>query len=217
MGHIDTTEYCRKDIFTNFAPRIAKMAMETNGYIIPIRQLANGDHTFNFECGDDLFEGIENALAKSGKLSVKVLAHKTDEMMTLDFDIDGTLKLQCDVCLGWFDYPIEDCGDRISLQLGSKFEEIDDCTYEIDANAESLDLSQWIYEMACVMIPLHCEHPLDEEGNPTCDPEMLDELDKYMVTSEEDIKRKMREAQEAKGEEMIDPRWAALKNLKGDN
>lgn len=188
--------------------------MEQRDYSIPLRQLPNGDHTFNFECGDDLFSGIEGALVEAGKLDVEVLVHKNDEMMTLDFDITGSLHLQCDVCLGWFDYPIEDCGERITVKLGDKFEELDDDLYEVDAVEERLDLAQWIYEMAVVMVPLRCEHPLDEDGNPTCDPEMLGQLEKYVVRSEEDVKRKQREALQAKGEDDIDPRWAALKQLR---
>lgn len=188
--------------------------MDQKEYSIPLRTLANGDHTFDFECGDDLFGRIEGALVESGSLSVSVKVHKNDEMMTLDFDISGTLRLQCDVCLGWFDYPIEECGDRITIRLGVKDEEIGDDLYEVDSNAETLDLSQWIYEMACVMIPLRCEHPQDEDGNPTCDPSMLAELEKYVVRSEEDVKRKQREAQESLGEDDIDPRWAALKQLR---
>ncbi len=208
--------HCRKEIFTTFAPQIAKSAMEQLDYSIPLRRLPNGDHKFNFECGDDLFGRVENALVEHGHLYVEVAVHKNDEMMTLDFAIGGTLRLQCDVCLGWFDYPIEDCEERVTLKLGNKFEEIGDDLYEVDAAEERLDLSQWIYEMASVMIPLRCEHPLDDDGNPTCDPTMLAELEKYVVRSEEDLERKKREAQENSGD-VIDPRWAALKQLKGDD
>ena len=186
--------------------------METEDYSIPLRRLANGDHHFSLECGDKLFERVDTPLAEHGHLNVEVDVHKNDEMMTLDFDISGTLLLQCDVCLGWFDYPIEDCGERITVKLGDKDAELDDDLYEVDANEERLDLGQWIYEMACVMIPLRCEHPLDEDGNPTCDPSMLKEMEKYVVRSEEDIERRKREAQG--DEEIVDPRWAALKQLK---
>lgn len=200
------------DKCTNFAPLIAKDPMETEDYSIPLRSLANGGHRFGFECGDKLFERVENALVEHGRLSVEVEVHKNDEMMTLDFDISGTLRLQCDVCLGWFDYPIEDCGERITVKLGDKYAELDDDLYEVDSTEERLDLGQWIYEMACIMIPLRCEHPLDEDGNPTCDPAMLREMEKYVVRSEEDIERRKREA--LGDEEIVDPRWAALKQLK---
>ena len=47
---------------------------------------------------------------------------------------------------------------------------------------------------------------------------MLKELDKYLVTSEDEVKERMREAQAALSdgddEDAIDPRWAALRALK---
>lgn len=189
-------------------------------YSIPLRRLPNGNHEFSFDCGDDLFAAIDGALVEHGQLHADVTARKNDEMMTLDFEISGTLKVQCDVCLDWFDLTIEDCGERITIKLGTKAQELDDDLYEVDANDETLDLGQWIYEMACVLIPLRCEHPLDEDGNPTCNPDVLREMDKYIVRSQEDLDRRKREAEEAsKGDDFIDPRWAALKQLKdgGDN
>lgn len=187
------------------------MEMTTNGYSIPLRMLPNGNHSFSFDCGDDLFASIDGAMVESGKLHVDVDVKKTDEMMVLDFDITGTLQVQCAVCLDMFDYPIEDCGETITLRLGDKFAEEDDCLFEVDAAEDSIDLSQWIYEQAVVLIPIRCEHPLDEDGNPTCNEQMLEELDKYVVTSHEQVKQKLRDAQ---GDE-TDPRWNALKGLLG--
>lgn len=183
--------------------------MELRDYSIPLRPLPNGRHNFSFDCGDDLFARVEGALAEHGVLHVDVAVNKTDEMMTLDFDIHGSIQQQCAVCLGLFDYLIEDCGEKITIKFGDKYEELDDNLYEVDTTDERLDLAQWIYEQACVLLPIRPEHPFDDNGNPTCDKSMLDELDKYIVRSEEDVQRKAREAQ---GQE-TDPRWDALKNL----
>ena len=183
--------------------------MQTADYSIPLRQLPNGKHDFSFDCGDDLFEGVEGGLAEKGQLHVDVRVSKSDEMMILDFDINGTIEQQCAVCLGFFDYPIEDCGERITVKLGDKYEELDDNLYEVDAKDDRLDLAQWIYEQACVLLPIRPEHPTDDEGNPTCDQQMLDELNKYVVHSEEDVHRKAREAEGL----TTDPRWEALRKL----
>lgn len=183
--------------------------MQTGDYSIPLRQLPNGKHDFSFDCGDDLFGRVDGGLAERGSLHVDVKVSKTDEMMILDFDICGTIEQECAVCLEKFDYPIEDCGERITVKLGDKNEELDDNLYEVDATDERLDISQWIYEQACVMLPIRPEHPLDEDGEPTCDKKMLAELDKYVVHDENEVRRKALEAQG----ETTDPRWAALKKL----
>ena len=77
--------------------------MQTADYSIPLRQLPNGKHDFSFDCGDDLFEGVEGGLAEKGQLHVDVRVSKSDEMMILDFDINGTIEQQCAVSLGLFD------------------------------------------------------------------------------------------------------------------
>lgn len=194
-----------------FAPQIVKM--EDNAeYSIPLRSLPNGIHSFSFDCGGDIFSRVDDPLAGHCRLRVDVEARKTDEMLTLDFDIRGTVEQQCALCMEPMDYPIEDCGERIVVRLGSAWREEDDDLYEVDAADERLDLSQWIYEQVCVCLPIRCEHPLDDDGNPTCDPAMLAEIDKYVVRGEEDAERKAREAQGGE----TDPRWDALKALGGE-
>ena len=60
--------------------------------------------------------------------------------------------------------------------------------------AFEIDLTQWLYEYVAVRIPMQHIHP---EGE--CDPEMTRFID---------------EQNEEKTEDEVDPRWAALKDLK---
>jgi len=43
-----------------------------------------------------------------------------------------------------------------------------------------------IYEFVCLAIPIKKIHPDDENGNTTCDPEMIEKLDKYVVREGEE-------------------------------
>ncbi len=183
--------------------------METADYSIPLRSLPNGNHTFSFNCEDSLFTRVENALADGCNLHVEAIVHKNDEMMTVDFNISGTVRVQCVVCLDTFDFPIEDCNGRMTFRLSDHYEEVDDELVIVDDKEERLDLAQWIYEMTAVMIPINPEHPLDENGLSTCNQDMLDKLDEYIVSDMEEVREKAREAN--KGE--TDPRWDALKSL----
>lgn len=176
---------------------------------IPLRSLPEGDSSYDFHVGKGLFASIENALVDDGDLTAHVGLHKTAQMVAMDISIEGVVRTQCDICLGDMDYAVEDCGGRITLRLGDHFEEVNEELYEVDENEEELDLSQWIYEFICVSLPIRFEHPLDEDGNPTCDPEMLAELDKYLVKEgEEPEAAPSRDGQ-------TDPRWDALKGLLG--
>ena len=64
--------------------------------------------------------------------------------------------------------------------------------------ANEIDLSQWLYEYVAVRIPLQHSH---EEGE--CDPETVS-----YIKSEEELQSEKEESGE------VDPRWAALKDLK---
>ena len=174
---------------------------------IPLRSLAEGDSSYDFSIGRDFFAAFENSMVDDGDLSAHVDLHKTAQMVTMDFTIEGVIRTQCDICLGDLDYELEECGGRITLRLGDHYEEVSDELYEVDEHDEELDLSQWIYEFICVSLPIRFEHPLSEDGEPTCDPEMLAELDKYLVTENDEGELKPVD------EGRTDPRWDALKGL----
>ena len=64
-------------------------------------------------------------------------------------------------------------------------------------------LYEVITEFICISLPIRQVHPEDENGNLTCNPEMLMKLDEYLVEEDED-------------EEEIDPRWDDLNKLLGN-
>jgi uncharacterized metal-binding protein YceD (DUF177 family) len=42
-------------------------------------------------------------------------------------------------------------------------------------------VAQLIYEFVCLAIPIKRIHPEDENGSSTCDPVMLEKLNKYII------------------------------------
>jgi uncharacterized metal-binding protein YceD (DUF177 family) len=67
-----------------------------------------------------------------------------------------------------------------------------------------INLAQTIYEYVILSIPLRHVHP-NESGENSCNPEMIEKLNNITQPDEVD------------DEDDIDPRWAALKNLKNNN
>ena len=74
-------------------------------------------------------------------------------------------------------------------------EETDDVAV-VDPDSHDFDVSTLIYEYIILAIPMHRVHP---EGQ--CNPEVIALLSKEETPDETE-------------EETIDPRWAALKNIK---
>ncbi len=179
---------------------------ETEDCIIPFKSYADGVHEFDFEIGDSFFQRIENSLIERGNLKVGVQMTKSQQMLRFHFVIDGTITVPCDVCLEDMDYPIVGCEGDMTVKFGPVTEEISDELFQIAENDNEISVSQWIYEILAVSLPIKFVHFEDENGNPTCNPEMLSKLNQYLVTDEG-------ASAKSSTEEETDPRWDKLKGL----
>jgi uncharacterized metal-binding protein YceD (DUF177 family) len=81
----------------------------------------------------------------------------------------------CDNCLETFLSPILLTAKQF-VKLGNNYEELDDTTVSIPRNSEKINIAQWIFETIALSIPIRKVHPLDKNGNPTCNPEMLQKI-----------------------------------------
>ena len=164
-------------------------------YLIPISGLALGKHSFQYEVSDEFFSGMDYSEIQHGKVSVSLDIDREETMLVLTFDIEGTVRVMCDRCADEFDQPI-DSNQVFYIKLGTEnAEESDDVTV-LPADQHDFDLTSLIYEFIILSIPMHRVHP---EGQ--CNPEIIDMLNGMQEVAEED-------------EETIDPRWAALKDIK---
>jgi len=173
-------------------------------YRIPFSGLSTGKHSFDFEVDEKFFACYEHSLVKEGDLKVVVELQKQENMLIANFDIKGSMKLTCDVCLSQFDAPI-----HIQERALIKFSEEDwqDDTEEVvmlSKNDYELDIAPLLYEYINVAVPPYTK--CSEQGeNINCDPEMLN-----MIQNEQD------EESSIADDEHIDPRWEALKNIKNN-
>jgi uncharacterized metal-binding protein YceD (DUF177 family) len=153
-------------------------------YNVAFKGLSQGKHIFDYEVDDKFFREFEGGLVDEGKVNVRLTLEKQSALMVLWFDLKGTIKVQCDRCLEMYDQPIES-RDRIFVKFGEKeFNEGDDVIW-VSTNDYQLNTAQLIYEYIGLAIPIKRIHPDDENGNSTCDPEMIEKLSKYVVEEEE--------------------------------
>lgn len=164
-------------------------------YLIPISGLALGKHSFQYEVSDEFFSGMDYSEIQHGKVSVNLDIDREETMLTLTFDIEGTVRVMCDRCADEFDLPIES-NQVFYIKLGTENAEESDDVMVMPADQHDFDLTSLIYEFIILSIPMHRVHP---EGQ--CNPEIIDMLNGMQEVAEED-------------EETIDPRWAALKDIK---
>jgi uncharacterized metal-binding protein YceD (DUF177 family) len=169
-------------------------------YKIQFVGLAAGKHEYDFKVTDSFFEGLEYSEIKKGNIRVDMTLLKQSAMMSLEFKISGTVKVPCDLCTEEFDMPITGDYKLIVKVGGSDTANEDDDIIMIAANEHELDLAQYIYEYIVLSLPIKRVHPDDEDGNSTCDPEMIEKVKKYLTDDP--------------GDDKSDPRWDGLKGIK---
>jgi len=168
-------------------------------YSIPFTGLKIGHYQFDYDVNRSFFDEFEYSLIKDGKLKVKLDLEKQETLMILDFKIEGEIELNCDKCLA--DFP-----NQISVtdRLIAKFSDNEDLgdTEEvmvIKKNEVEIDVSSFIYEVITLAAPYVsvCKEPGELS---TCDQDMLKKLNDFLVEQDKN--------------ELTDPRWDILKNIK---
>ena len=175
-------------------------------YDIEFKGLKEGLHDYEFEIDNKFFEHFEESLVEVGEVHVKVGFEKRSAFLKLYFEFAGWVELICDRCLEPYKQNIK-LETELFVKFGeeSEFDEGDNVIWVLPEE-HVLNLAQVIYEYTALSIPLKHVHP-DKKGANSCDPEMMAKLNSYMHTEKE----------EKDENEEIDPRWAALKNLKNNN
>ncbi|MBO6496414.1 MAG: DUF177 domain-containing protein [Roseivirga sp.] len=174
-------------------------------YDIHIYKLSNGVHEYQFEIGKEFFEMFDGDLVENGQLNAVVSLNKSDSMIQVDFNIEGSLELDCDRSLEKFDFPIH-IDQNMIYKYGEEDKELSEDVFVIEKNTQTLNVSGIMYEFIGLEIPMKKLHPKFQEEEDEDDESEGSMI--YTSEAEENIEQK---------EEDIDPRWAALKNLKNKN
>ena len=166
-------------------------------YTIQFVGLEPGNHQFEFEVNDSFFEQFEFSLIQQGSLQVSVDLEKMERMMILKIHLEGKVLATCDRCTDEFDFSLSD-NQQLIIKLGAEYMEESEDVIVIPETEYQFNLAPYIYEFIHLALPAQLIHPDDEDGNSTCDPEMLRILNTLTPS------------------ESVDPRWEALKKLTTD-
>lgn len=175
--------------------------MAKSEYIIKFGGLPVGIHDFEFEITDKFFKTIENSEVETAHIKVEARLTKQNSVLQMHFSIKGTVGVDCDRCIKYFDYPIE-AEENLVIKHGNPDESTDEILV-IPEGQEVFDVAHYLYEYLVLAIPARrvpCE--LDEEEF-QCDYEMLEKLEKLAADAEEE-----------KAEEPANPIWEKLNKIK---
>nr|WKN39415.1 DUF177 domain-containing protein [Tunicatimonas sp. TK19036] len=169
-------------------------------YDIDIYKLTNKVYTYQYQLDGSFFALFPNSLLEKGKLDVTITLDKHSSLITANFQINGTVQLECDRSLELFDYPMS-IDKTVIYQYGEEEEEVSEDLYTITTGTQHINVAQLLYEFIGVSLPMKRLHPsLAEEEDPWVEGEIVFSSEKTEASDD--------------SVEEIDPRWQALRKYK---
>ena len=168
-----------------------------NDFIITLGSIIDGKNSFSFTIKDQFFDEFSFEDIKHANISVIAIINKDRDKMSLNLSLSGYLdNLVCGICAEEFSLKIRGETNIIIQKTEQDMCSNDEILYI--KNNNKIDIKHLIFELIVLNTPIKKQHPLDKNGNRTCNKEMLELIKKYTETNEP----------------ASDPRWDVLKNLK---
>ena len=178
---------------------------QLNEFLIPFAGLKLGKHQFEYQINKAFFDSFDYDDFESATIKVSVVFEKKHTMLELNIKHNGTVYVPCDLTNEMFDLPIKGKG-RLIVQFGEAYNDDNDELLILPHGEHQINISQFIYEMIVLSIPLRRVHPGVKDG--TLNTESLQKLNELRVEEVQEEKNK--------AAENIDPRWDKLKQLLTD-
>ena len=147
-----------------------------DAFIIPLNGLKQGRTRFSWKAGAEFFRNFDNKDIKDAEILVDVEVEKSGTYLGIDAVVSGKLTVACDRCGADVSLPVR---SRISqsIKFGAEpvsgeeivvSEEDERETVYRPEDGGELDMSQTVYDFACLALPMKKVHPDGE-----CDPVAL--------------------------------------------
>ncbi|MCD8540136.1 MAG: DUF177 domain-containing protein [Leadbetterella sp.] len=176
------------------------MKKELSKYDILIHGLEDKNHEYEFEGADAFFQEFEQDIVEGGRFKANVLLEKNASLIRVNLDITAQLRLQCDRSLEFFEEEFSTHATHI-FKFGGSTAEVSDELEVIPFGTHKINIANLLFDYILLQVPMKKLHPkfraedTPEEGTMVYqDPNFTEEK-----------------------EEIQDPRWAALINLKNKN
>lgn len=141
-------------------------------FSLPIKGLKNGVHEYNFDIQEDFFNNFENTPIEKGEFKVHLTFDKRDSFFELVFEIDGTIRTECDRCTAGISLPVSD-SQYLTVKYSIEEREEDAEVVYITPEASKLNVAKYIYEFICLSIPFHKVYDCENDDPQPCDFDVL--------------------------------------------
>jgi uncharacterized metal-binding protein YceD (DUF177 family) len=178
---------------------------KTNKYLIPFSGLKLGKHHFEYQISNAFFENLDYHEFQNSDIKVNVILEKKSTLLELTFKHKGTINVPCDLTSEDFDLPIKS-KMKLIVSFGDEFNNDNEELLILPHGESEIDITQYIYEMIVLSVPLRRVHPGIKDGS--LDTESLRKLNELSL---KEVKKA-----DNKEQKNIDPRWDKLKQLLTD-
>lgn len=190
-------------------------------YNIPLRNLADGLHKFEYVLDDQYFKAIGDAESdiRRGKVNVDLTVKCVSSTFEFSFTQSGEVHVPCDRCLD--DILIETSStNRLVVKFGLEYSEESDEIVIIPEEEGEINIAWFLYEFVMLSLPMkHVHAPgkcnkmmstkLNKHKAVAADPDS-DSDDSMDVVDDDDFDDSL---EEETTEVATDPRWDGLKGL----
>jgi uncharacterized protein len=171
-------------------------------YSLPYLGLKEGWHEYKFDVDDVFFAQFEASPIAKGNLVVSLTLDKRPSFSILDFDIIGTVNVECDRCTADINMPLT--GEyQWHVKIGEENKTDDEIMY-ITVDQATLNLAETIYEMIVLSLPMIYRYDCEKESVRPCNIDILNKIETTDIPSDDS------------SPESSSPFWEALKNIDFD-
>lgn len=146
----------------------------SNLYSLPYLGMKDGLHKYHYKAGNDFFLTFEHSPITQGDFDITLEVDKRGHLSEFIFYIEGRVEAICDRCLADIRLPVQ--GKYILHGKISNEDTDDDEIISIKPEQSHIDLSQYIYEMICLSLPLTNVYDCESEQPRVCDDAILNKL-----------------------------------------
>ncbi len=163
---------------------------------INLKSLAEGMSVINLDLDNAYFEAIDAPVVRQGNLKCTLAINCIDSVFDMDFHIEGSVTLPCDICLDDMEQEVLS-DNHLVAKLGDDYSEEDD-EVTVPENEGILNVAWFIYQFIEFDIPLRHVHAPGK-----CNPAMMKVLQEHSAVRSGD----------GDGDQAMDSRWEALRNI----
>ncbi len=166
-------------------------------YKIPLNSVQDGKNDYSFSLDKKFFDEFSGSDILDGNIDAELQITKNYKGLECYVHLNGKVKVTCDKCLDEYFEDITYNG-KLYFEFGNETQEVTDELIYLSKSEDFIDFGQYIYEFIELSLPIQKFHPVDEDGNILCNPEMLKRIEELTNNKKDNI----------------DPRWAQLQELK---